>query len=1027
MRTISTVLLLCGLGIFLAGAETEPSWDTLERQFRQLPPEARRLLGPLFWLHGDESPERLQMYVEKVAEGGNGCFTTESRPHKDWLGEGWYHDLGICLAAAKKNGLKMWIFDEKWWPSGEVAGKVPQQYGSKRLLATATNITGPARFSAANFEGTNFIAVVSGRETADGIDGASLVDLTKDIRNGSLEWNVPDGNWKIIKFTYTVQKAGSRYLVDGASADAVDWYLRTVYQPHYDRFKDEFGKTIVGFFYDEPETHGDWGTEVMKVLQERGVDWKRALVAWKFKLAGEEHVAARYQYQDAFAEAWGRTLFGGVSRWCKAHQVVSIGHFLEHANEYLHPNLCAGNMFQLQKYSDMGGIDAVFDQFVWGKRVARDAPCWQTPKLGSSITHAYGKAEDIAMVEIFGARGQDITYPEMKWWTDHMQVSGVNFLIPHSFNPRAPFDTDCPPYFYNGGFEPRWPLYRVYADYTCRLSLMLTGGRHVCPVALLFLGGSAHVGKRVLPDQISESLQDALYDSDWIPYDVFENDMQIAGRELRLRSEIYRVLIVPAAEVIPYPTMAKIKAFYDAGGVVVGYGILPDKSATLGKTSADISALREAIWGTPLPGMNVCKVNAAGGRSYFLPEKPTPEQLWRVLAEDAGVRPTLEVIEGKTDNWLHVLHRVKAGRDVFFIANQNLSGGPRKFQFRIRAAGEPECWDPMRNEITAVPNKRKGETTELELALHPNESVLLVFQPVRRQLPLRGDGAAAKQTISLTRVALPEQPDLTPVTGPLKGRAFEGGSWIWYPEGNPAQGVPPGRRYFRKQITIPAERKLAKAVFTGTADNDLVLFINGSEAARSDESGEGWRNPIEADVTKWLRPGLNQLAMEAFNGDDKPNPAAVIGRLTLTFGEGEPMVVWLDGTWKAAREKAAGWLEAGFDDSKWLAAKIVAPYGRGPWGRLDGRRLTLSPVSKATPYLGFCEIPANLLSGNSVIFLEMEGMAPEAAARVTINGRYAGGVIGLPLRLPITTFLTPGRNEIRIEPFAPTSAQLVVQ
>ena len=53
----------------------------------------------------------------------------------------------------------------------------------------------------------------------------------------------------------------------------------------------------------------------------------------------------------------------------------------------------------------------------------------------------------------------------MKWWADHMQVSGVNFLIPHSFNPRAPNDSDCPPYFYNGGSEPRWPLYRVFADY----------------------------------------------------------------------------------------------------------------------------------------------------------------------------------------------------------------------------------------------------------------------------------------------------------------------------------------------------------------------------------------------------------------------------------------------------------------------------------------------------------------------------------------------------------------------------------
>ena len=73
-----------------------------------------------------------------------------------------------------------------------------------------------------------------------------------------------------------------------------------------------------------------------------------------------------------------------------------------------------------------------------------------------------------------------------------MHVAGVNFLIPHSFNPRAPFDNDCPPYFYNGGFEPRWPLYRVFADYTSRLSVMLTGGRHVAPVALVTPGQSAH-------------------------------------------------------------------------------------------------------------------------------------------------------------------------------------------------------------------------------------------------------------------------------------------------------------------------------------------------------------------------------------------------------------------------------------------------------------------------------------------------------------------------------------------------------
>ena len=115
--------------------------------------------------------------------------------------------------------------------------------------------------------------------------------------------------------------------VDGASKDCVDWFLQTVYQPHYDHFKADFGKTIRGFFYDEPETPGDWGTELNGVLAEWKVDWKKAYVAYKFELAGEEQIAARFQYLDAFAEAWGRTMYGGMARWCHAHGVKSMGHF----------------------------------------------------------------------------------------------------------------------------------------------------------------------------------------------------------------------------------------------------------------------------------------------------------------------------------------------------------------------------------------------------------------------------------------------------------------------------------------------------------------------------------------------------------------------------------------------------------------------------------------------------------------------------------------------------------------------------
>ena len=287
------LLLALALATCQGAPAAESSMAVLEQQFRTLPIEARRLTGPLFWLHGDESKDRLEMYVGKVAEGGNGNFTAESRPHKDWLGEGWYRDLAICLEAARKHNLQVWIFDEKWWPSGEVAGNVPERYGSKRLAGSSTNISGPIRFTATGFGGPRFVGAVAAKETGGAVEGASLVDLGGAIRDGTLDWQAPAGQWRIMKFSWAPHKSGARYLVDGASQESVDWYIRTVYQPHYDRFKQEFGKLIKGFFYDEPETHGDWGTEVMKVLAERGVDWKRALVAWKFQLSGEEQAAAR--------------------------------------------------------------------------------------------------------------------------------------------------------------------------------------------------------------------------------------------------------------------------------------------------------------------------------------------------------------------------------------------------------------------------------------------------------------------------------------------------------------------------------------------------------------------------------------------------------------------------------------------------------------------------------------------------------------------------------------------------------------
>lgn len=825
--------------------------QSLELSFRELPASARRLTGPLFWLHGDESPEQLHRILDKVTEGGNGSFTAESRPHKEWLGEGWYRDLSICLEAAKRNNLQMWIFDEDWWPSQTVAGKVPTTYAAKKLAASAVMVKPGTSYASAFPADPQFVALIAGRIANDGaVDAESLVNLLPLAKDGNITWTAPAGTamWQVMEFRWETAprlKQGKRLAIDGMSKDCVDWYLQTVYEPHHRRFGKDFGKNIPGYFYDEPETPGDWGTGLAETFQSMKVDWMPAFVAWKFKLSGEAQDAAFYQYAEARAETWGRITYGGLSAWCRERGVISIGHFMEHGKLYFHPEFCAGDMMRLQKYSDMGGIDLVCKQMYPDQR---PHDIYQTPKLGSSVSHVYGKQDDIAMCEIFGGYNQELTYPQMKWLCDQHQVRGINFMIPHSFNPRAPNDKDYPPYFYNGGFEPRFALYRVWADYSSRLSLMLTGGHHVCPVAILFSGNAKRVGAYTTPENLTTALQDALYDCDWLPFERFEDSVtRIQDKELQLHQEKYRVLVVPPAEAIPHTTLAKAKDFFDAGGIVIGYGRLPEKSLTPGKTRADITALREELWGNPYqPGTSVCKHNDKGGRSYFLSEIPTPQDIATVMT-DASVPPLVRVLSGETGHQLHALRRVdREGRDVVFLANQNTQGSAKTLSLVIPGTtGTPEVWDAMRNEISSVPSRKQGDGTVFELTLEPMESALLRFggttpHPARLthgSKPLSTIPVATDHTAPAATFPVPEKGQKSPCAG----TAFQGTADI------PESLLTAGHRVF-----------LVCEMDSPVSEDAAALRINGTAC------GGFIGKPYRIEITRHLKPGRNTVRLEPF-------------------------------------------------------------------------------------------------------------------------------------------------------------------
>ncbi|MCE5266305.1 MAG: hypothetical protein LLG00_00260, partial [Planctomycetaceae bacterium] len=552
----------------------------------------------------------------------------------------------------------------------------------------------------------------------------------------------------------------------------------------------------------------------------------------------------------------------------------SMGHFMEHGGLYHNKDFCAGDMMRLQRYSDMGAIDAVFKQFVMGQKHCTkapwaDDPVWQTPKIASSISHVFGKQDDIAMVEIFGARGQDLTYREMKWWADHMQVCGVNVLIPHSFNPRAPYDDDCPPYFYNGGFEPRWPLYRVFADYTSRLSLMLTGGRHVCPVAILFNGNLGQVGKMVPPEGISEALQDAQIDCDWLPMDVFEKDAVIEPRpaaasgagnaELQLHGERYRVLIIPPVEVIRYETLAKVKEFFDNGGIVMTYGFVPTKSATIGKTTSDIASLCRGMWGENGSLYSSSRSIRGGSSDFCDTESAIIAELRAALGIDAGC--TIEPPTPASGGWLHILHRRKLERDIFLVTNQTHQGTATRCTFH-NVTERPDCWDPVRNEIT-VPQIRRasGRALNVTISLEPLETVLLVFQPEKstRSPRIEPDTKPIRESIAIVRDGNPLAKGDSPIFADTKIGTVPA------PKPDikrkpltlsPVKAADP----FRGRATLPADVDLAKCrvclEMDDLPDEAAAVTVNGQKA------GGLIGRPLRLDITRHLKPGENSVLIE---------------------------------------------------------------------------------------------------------------------------------------------------------------------
>ncbi len=717
---------------------------------------------PFFWQHG-ESAAVLREYMNCIYNANIREVCLEARPHPDFAGETWFRDFDIIMDEAKKLGMKIWILDDAHFPSGQAAGRMAEQ--PDRLQKTYLNynivdITGPvkqvttdietmAHYYKNPFKGGShpfvqpdereytdperLIAVVAGRldgKFGDMYHMDELIDLTDQVENGRLIWDVPEGSYRLFVIYETHKGGGRGGSVNFLSRESCRVQIDNCYEPHRARYEEEFGKTILGFFSDEPEVGNvlsysadagrignpdmplPWSEEMPALMEARfGADYRTKIPAlWNTAKSDAFTADVRVGYMDIVSNLCRKNFGEQMGEWCRRHNLKYIGHIVEDCDAS--PNLAAsqGHFFRALWGQDWSGVDNIGGQITIGGAnrshlaftgTAADGEFYhhELGKLGTSLADIDPKKHGVTMCETFGAYGWDEGTRLMKYEVDHLLARGINRYVPHAFSPKEFPDSDCPPHFYAHGKNPLYKPFGTLMKYTNRLCHLIDGGSHAVNAAVLYHAEAEWSGQAYIEmGKAARFLDDAQIDFDFIPADVFrtpaEFDSFVDEEGLHINGHVFSALVVPGLSYVTDETLAFIKA--NDGRVRILFAErVPDKLA-----GAYEPVSLEEIPGE-LAGASLKKVS-------LTPENPE----------------------------IQVYHYCQEKEDYLLINNEGVSGSYRGTVCfsDLGDAAAVFGYDAFSNRLSPVSSRVTGEGLAVDVDIHAFEMLVLVVPKGEREL-----------------------------------------------------------------------------------------------------------------------------------------------------------------------------------------------------------------------------------------------------------------------------------------------------
>lgn len=719
-RRSSTILSSGALFLSAALLPAQRPWQTITspsvREAAANFTTPPREYGAMHWAiwGGELTKERIVREFDQLVANGVYVvnFGPAQRMNPKYLSPEHIELIKFAVGEAAKRGMKVWLADEGSYPSGFAGGKIGELYPQLTMQGIDADIR-------MNVMPGQTISIPTPPDTL----GAFMVHLqtgaisSVPVTPGQMQWTAPapppgasgaPQPWQLVFVRHLFRSSPTRYInrADGTNAKdslyplidylnpaATQAFLKTTHEVYKAQFGNEFGKTVIGFFGDEPDYTGfiPWTPRLLETFQaKKGYDLQPYLYLLFAPKMTEQAWRVKADYYDVWSAMFRDSFFDVQAEWCARNNLDYLVH-LNHEELMLRfsspEDLIRneGDYFRDTRHVQVPGIDNL-SQLVPAAIHTADAR-WDVnnnfPKLASSAAHLFGKPK--VWTEEGGGAGVD-----GKYQLDYQLVRGVNLM-----QIRLPLGAAEIP-----------PQAGMLARYTNRAGYLLSIGKPAAQVGLYHPANSMWLGDEEA-DRSTTKLgwQLLQHQVDWDYFDE-QSLTSVASIERggfrNLSGQLYRALVFPSSTVISKTGLERLRAFTQAGGRVLFVGKTP--KWVVDRTFLDAKEAPDLSFATLL--------------------EPAGDITARVLA----ALPTPDVRLDSECTACTYLHRSWRDGEMYFFFNE---GTHRESHVATLAGtGQVQEWDLGTGTIHPIgrpQNQSGGGTAQFPLVLEPYEARVIVI------------------------------------------------------------------------------------------------------------------------------------------------------------------------------------------------------------------------------------------------------------------------------------------------------------